>query len=64
MNPQALSALITRDQAGIEKEMTLLEKTLAVSAQDMLSLSPILDEVRWIAIASMIEKVYMGWSGS
>lgn len=43
MNPQALSALITLDQAGIEKEMALLEKTLAVSAQDMLSLSPILD---------------------
>lgn len=64
VNPQALSAFIARDQASIEKEMALLEKTLAVSAQEMQALSPILDDVRWIAITSMIEKVYRGGSAS
>ncbi|WP_298138003.1 hypothetical protein [Acidiferrobacter sp.] len=61
MNHVALGALIARDEASIEKEMALLERALAISAHDMRALSPVLDDVRWIAIASMIEKAYMGW---
>lgn len=48
------------EQAGIGKERTLFEKTLTVSAQDMRSLAPIPDDVRWIAIAPTIGKACRG----